>query len=141
MTAACQLCGQIISADAVVNVLLTPGEDAMAALNVAEFDLLAGRMAQHLSAVHPRESAQAAKVMFLAGKVYAMTWAESGTEPNFKRLRSAWRKTIFHDLTEAYRDEPADALALPLDTGAAGKEGSEEPSGSNEKKSSRNFSS
>lgn len=96
MTAICQICGVTVEASS-GPMLLNPGTDVAAAQAVAEistFDLLAGRVSQHMER-HQAQTLEMIAVMHLAGKVYAMTWAESpGNEPEYSALRDAWRTGI-----------------------------------------------
>ena len=99
MTARCQICGATVEA-AGGPMLLNPfdnPEAAMAIREISTFDLLAGRMHAHLAMCHQDQAAEMAAIMFLAGKVYAMTWAESA-EPEYQALRESWRSGILNML-------------------------------------------
>lgn len=141
MTCTCQLCGQPLFGG-MSTIMLDPGgtpeehQKSQALADIADFDLLAARVAQHINEHHKRREAQEmSAVMFLAGKVYAMTYGESSTEPNFKKLRVAWRKAIMAQLFES-RDDDQGADEAP----AAGDSAAPAGEASNEKKSVRNNS-
>lgn len=127
MTAMCQLCGTPIfdaMPDRVTQeIMMMPidpaGRDGLLQLN--QFDYLAARMMDHLLRHHANEAQISALVQFAAAKVFAATHMESSTEPNFKRLRTSWRKSLLNDLG-VYRDEDAPAPAAAADPLAAGTE-------------------
>lgn len=137
MTARCQVCGVTVEADH-APMLIDPRNNPEAAIAIAEistFDLLAGRMHAHIAMVHQDQAAEMSAIMFLAGKVYAMTWAESA-DPEYQALRESWRTGILNMLVsksnpvvevQAVADAEPDSSVAP-------------PSGSNEKKSERNAS-
>ena len=133
MTAKCQLCGAVVRAET-AGMILNPGSDPAAAAAIAEislFDLLAGRMSQHMER-HAEQNAEMIAVMHLAGKVYAMTFAESPEEPEYSKLREAWRTGILQMMA---------STTMPIaiyDDAAEGN--SSAPSGTKEKKSVRNAS-
>lgn len=137
MTSTCQLCGATVSAER-APMLLNPVRNPEAAVAIAEistFDLMAGRMHAHIAMFHQDQAADMSAIMFLAGKVYAMTWAEN-PDPEYALLRESWRTGILTMLQStsnpiAVQDVAADAS--PSSSDAA-------PSGSNEKKSVRNNS-
>jgi len=127
MRALCELCGSIIVAELELAQHLeiskhADTEEARAALvSVNEFDLLSGRMNTHLCSTHQEQARMAVLVSFAASKVYAATFMQSVTEPDFDRLRTSWRKSLLRDVG-VYRDEdePAAAVAAePLGAGEA----------------------
>lgn len=140
MTGTCQLCGQTLFGG-MSTITLNPGateeehQKSQALADISDFDLLASRVAQHINEHHRREAQEMSAVMFLAGKVYAMTYGESSTEPNFKKLRVSWRKAIMAQLFESRDDDQAAG-----ETPAAGDSAAPAGEASNEKKSVRNDS-
>ena len=142
MTAACKLCGQIIvgkdaintvgdligswapaSAGEVSDIGVSLGREA--ARQVANFDLLAGAVMQHISWHHSNEMVMMETVAVgnLSMKIFAMRHATSNSE-NFAQLRDSWsegiRKVLFP--VQATADAP-DASppfdASPSSSGAA----------------------
>ena len=111
-------------------------EAAIAIRDISTFDLLAGRMHAHVAMFHQDQAAEMSAIMFLSGKVYAMTWAES-SDPEYKPLRESWRTGILNMLQSTMNpvevhdpDAPAaDSSTAPLS-----------PSASKEKKSVRKTS-
>ncbi len=118
MTAACQMCGLLITAKASARPI---GRDADEA-DLQDFDLLAGAVLFHIGQYHMKEAgAGLMAIANLASKVYAMTLAESSA-PNFRILDPGLHAG-------------APALESPAGAGASSTE-----SESNEKKSERNSS-
>lgn len=141
MTCTCQMCGQALFGGMSAITLTVPAtleedQKSRAVGDIADFDLLAARVAQHINEHHRRQAQEMSAVMFLAGKVYAMTYAESSTEPNFKKLRVSWRKAIMSQLFEGRDDDDQAAVEAP----AAGSAAAPAGEASNEKKSVRNAS-
>ncbi len=144
MTATCQLCGATITGPQRVAMLLNPGTDPAAAKAVAEiseFDLLAGRVSQHME-IHQDQAMEMAAIMHLSGKVYAMTWVECPTDPEFRALREAWRSGILTMLQSTSKPVAVEELpdqadaAVVLPAGLPGVS-SGTPEGSNEQNSAR----
>jgi hypothetical protein len=113
MTASCRICGEIIVGRAARLFMLNPDadkEETSAMVEIAEFDLLAGQIADHLSKRHEAEAQEMVAVSMLAGKVYAMTWAENATFPKYELLRTSWRKAILEQMRLNFQaSEPAAA--------------------------------
>lgn len=143
MTAICQLCGIVVRADnAPMIITPPPGIDADGAkvvLEISLFDKLAGRMTQHLEQ-HEFQNGEMVAVMFLAAKMYAMTFAESSEdEPEYSALRDAWRTGILQMLQTTTKPVPVfDAGQEPAAGEPANGSGVVE---SNEQKSARKVSS
>jgi hypothetical protein len=149
MNATCILCGFVARVER-SPLLINPGlvgddpATLAAVQEISEFDLLAGRMMNHIGSAHREHTLEMTAVMHLAAKVYAMTWAEApGDEPNYSALREAWRKGVLQQMnttTVAATDVvtlQAEAADAP---GVAGNSAAAPPSGSNVKKSVRNAS-
>ncbi len=119
MTATCQLCGVLLTADLTISQRMQIAaasqneEERLALIQVNEFDLIAARAAAHIAERHQEQARMSMMVVFAAGKVYAATHLESSTEPAFNRLRTSWRKSLLRDVG-FYRDEDeAPAAAAP----------------------------
>lgn len=113
MIATCQLCRAIIEAHR-GPMILEPGQDPAAieaVTAISEFDLLAGRMANHISERHRNHAMELSAVGFLACKMYAMVHANS-TEEEFGSLRAAWRAGIL-DMMHKIGTAQDEATALP----------------------------
>jgi hypothetical protein len=123
--------------------LLNPGRDPVTAAAIAEistFDLLAGRMSEHLNE-HAEQAAEMMAVMYLAGKVYAMTWAESPqSEPEFSALRESWRTGILEMMKSTTAPVAILDQGQTVEDAAAPEGDSSDPSTENVKKSVRKAS-
>lgn len=136
MTATCQICGATVAAEG-GPMLLNPFNNPEAAIAIREistFDLLAGRMHAHIAMFHQDQAAEMSAIMFLSGKVYAMTWAES-SDPEYKPLRESWRTGILNMLQSTTNPVEVQDAAAAADSSPV------VPSASKEKKSPRNISS
>lgn len=124
MIAFCSKCTQLIRGKEhnLHGLDLTP--EQVGAARVQEFDSLAAAMLGHINQRHTdREKGAEASlqeelsaVMYLAGKVYAMSLAQSTDDEHFEALREAWRASIFAALaltstSEAYATGTADGTA------------------------------
>jgi hypothetical protein len=114
MIAFCQKCGQLIRGRQTADVGLT-GEQKAAA-RIQDFDSLAAAMLGHINERHTQPETGAASsamqelsaVMYLAGKVYAMSLAQSTDDEHFEALREAWRAAIMATVfPRAYADGTA----------------------------------
>lgn len=133
MTAACELCGQIISGREVVAMNGDPD-----VIELQNFDLLAAAVSVHLSQYHQKETgAEMMGVAQLAAKVYSMTWVTSGN-PNFAALQKSWRTAIVTELGKEKCRHTVVPAAAP--SGAGGGVNSPNGSESKEIKSERNSS-
>lgn len=137
MTAACEICGQIITGREVPAIGLSDEQKQIQALQ--NFDLLASAMTHHLSLVHQRETGgEMTAVAHIATKVYAMTWATSSVQ-HFEELRTAWRSSLVSALLTKHKPFQTDAAAA-APSGAGGGCNSPNGSESKEMKSERNSS-
>ncbi len=115
MTAACELCGELISGREVRFMNggspIDPKSMDPEAIAIQNFDLLAAAMTHHLSLRHQKETGEEMMaIMHLAAKVYAMTWSTSSVE-NFDALRKAWRSAIVTELGKDKSQAAAPAAA------------------------------
>jgi hypothetical protein len=129
MIAFCGVCGQLVRGKEV------PGLSA----ELQEFDNLAGAMLHHIFERHtkrtgpePSAGEQLSAVMNLAGKVYAMSHAQTpaATETDaarqFEQLRDAWREAIQQAIFP--RAYPADQTGSGTPFDAATGAGDSKPS-------------
>ena len=131
----CDMCGVVVYVERPQGLILHPGvsaEELLAIAELAEFDLLAGKMYAHILERHPNHAREMSAVAYLAGKVYAMTWCNSAGD-EFATLRKTWRKTF---LTELAKERTQAAAPDDIST----SEPPADPDGSYEKKSERNDS-
>lgn len=120
MTAACELCGQIITGR---EVFAIDGNQTDVA-ELQNFDLLAAAVSVHLRQHHQKETgAEMMAVASLAAKVYSMTWVTSGSE-RFGALRKSWRSAIVAELA---KDKVRQAVAPAPASAAFGGGNSSEP--------------
>ena len=103
MIALCGVCREIVRAAEVMTRILPGAEtdEQRAQRELQDFDLLAGAMAEHLNQRHQQHAMEMTAMMFLAGKAYAMRWAES-TEPRMALMRDAWRAGVVDFLIPGY---------------------------------------
>lgn len=130
MSCSCQICGTIITSSHRAVVEMVPGAKPIAADQraeieaIAEFDLHAARVAEHIGTFHPEHAAAMASIQFLAMKVYAMTWTDTAVQgAAFRKIRAQWQKEILQQIA---RQELGDAPAPPapaLPGAAAGSSG------------------
>ncbi len=120
MTAACELCGQIITGR---EVMPLPDDPMADVIELQNFDLLAAAVSVHLSQHHQRETgAEMTGVAALAAKVYSMTWVTS-LNPKFAVLRKSWQSAI---VTELGKDKTRQRVApVPAAAGFGGGNSSE----------------
>jgi hypothetical protein len=141
-SAICDLCGQVLYGMRPPGLIINPNApldpdrevQAELMMDLSEFDILAGRMAQHIGERHPQHQNEMAAVGFLAAKVYAMTWTSSQT-PEFDALRESWRKVFLEEMTKQRARQTGAPAMADSSTAPAGT-----PAGSYEKKSERNVS-
>lgn len=137
MTSSCRLCGQVISGPETTAVILDPDIDpreAAAMAELAEFDLLAGKVSLHISQHHADFAAEMTAVGYLAAKVYAMNLTNESSV-KFRSLRQAWRRGIMLMFEATLGKIQAAGAADP-----GGSSSDPDPSGSKEKNDSRKFS-
>jgi len=119
MTAHCELCRVLIIADVRPTRFNAEG---FAAAEVAEFDLLALRMVNHIGQEHHEQMIEMLGCQAAAAKVYAMTWAAANSETvKFTLLREAWRKGVLMTFEAQHAQHlQAEGSALdPAGTGSA----------------------
>lgn len=129
MTATCALCARTFVIDKpYFGPLPETDPEALAAHRLSEFDLLAGKMMQHLGETHERQLSEMTAVMHLAAKVYAMAWANE-EDADFTAIRESWRTTTMTAIS--------DPQAVYAAGAAASAESADSGAGSNSKKSAR----
>jgi hypothetical protein len=137
MKVTCQLCGDVIRVDFVrlpipASLEGVARNDAELTQQLQEYDLLAGTMSRHLNNKHPNQSEEQAGCMFLAGKMYAMNWADA---PELEALKREWRNHVLMRMTVTTQRD-GDASPVPASDSTVGSEDAV-PTASNEKKSIR----
>lgn len=126
MIATCRLCKELIAGTRAYTYRAPMLGESMPeyklSRQVAEFDYLATAMLTHIMVRHARMSSddpaeppglQVNAVMALAGKTYAMTYAETATDA--ESVRKIWRHAIGQALfPDAYVEDEAGAPAASL---------------------------
>jgi hypothetical protein len=132
-SAICQInsCGVLVFAERTSELMVVhpDPEEHKKLVDLAEFDLLAGKMAVHIGNYHPEHAREMSAVGFLASKVYAMTWVVS-SEKGFAAMRNSWKRVFIEELAK----DPDQAAAAAADSTTSPPP---VPEGSYEKKSER----
>lgn len=138
MTGSCKLCGQILTgaADPRIGIVVSGQQEEEVRLQreLQEFDALANEALHHIAKHHKHEAGEVIAVAHLASKVYAVRLLRS-SEEKFVMLRAIWAEAIRAALFVLPPPIQADAAAADSSSSSPA-----DPTGSYEKKSSRNFS-
>jgi hypothetical protein len=119
MIAFCQKCGQLVRGRQTADVGLSDSQKAAA--RIQDFDTLATAMLGHINERHTERETGApsslqeelSAVMYLSGKVYAMSHAQSTDDEHFAELRDAWRAAITAVFARAYATDAAPPESPP----------------------------